>query len=190
MKVCVSMTCFKLRILSSRKKKSRTLMLMETPSYHILNSIWYRRLKWQYLKPSNEAHRGFISQWAAHSQRSQLPSWRWTLWRHRTACRSLRTPVSWALSPCTVRNNNKNMTELTAGKISITTEITETTQSIKSESRILTMQKSKTGHNKKKSVILYITILYYCVYLSTSKTSYPLSELFIASYKLIWKKEV
>lgn len=46
------------------------------------------------------------------------------------------------------------MTELTAGKISITTEITETTQSIKSESRILTMQKSKTGHNKKKPIIL------------------------------------
>lgn len=70
------------------------------------------------------------------------------------------------------------MTELTAGKISITTEITETTQSIKSESRILTMQKSKTGHNKKK-------LLYYCIYLSTSKMSYPLSERFIASYKLI-----
>lgn len=50
------------------------------------------------------------------------------------------------------------MTELTAGKISITTEITETTQSIKSESRILTMQKSKTGHNKKKQ--LYIILLY------------------------------
>lgn len=48
------------------------------------------------------------------------------------------------------------MTELTAGKISITTEITETTQSIKSESRILTMQKSKTGHNKKKNY--YITV--------------------------------
>lgn len=46
------------------------------------------------------------------------------------------------------------MTELTAGKISITTEITETTQSIKSESRILTMQKSKTGHNKEKTIIL------------------------------------
>lgn len=71
------------------------------------------------------------------------------------------------------------MTELTAGKISITTEITETTQSIKSESRILTMQKSKTGHNKKKK------LLYYCIYLSTSKMSYPLSERFIASYKLI-----
>lgn len=51
-------------------------------------------------------------------------------------------------------NNNKNMTELTAGKISITTEITETTQSIKNESRILTMQKSKTGHNKKKTIVL------------------------------------
>lgn len=73
------------------------------------------------------------------------------------------------------------MTELTEGKISIATEITETTQSIKSESRILTMQKSKTGHNKKKN--LYI--LYYCIYLSTSKMSYPLSEQFIASYKLI-----
>lgn len=45
------------------------------------------------------------------------------------------------------------MTELTAGKISITTEITITI-SIKSESRILTMQKSKTGHNKKKPIIL------------------------------------
>lgn len=48
------------------------------------------------------------------------------------------------------------MTELTAGKISITTEITETTQSIKSESRILTMQKSKTGHNKKKKTIILL----------------------------------
>lgn len=49
-------------------------------------------------------HSVFTLQRAAHSQRCQLPSWRWTLWWHRTACRIQRTPVSWALSLCTEGN--------------------------------------------------------------------------------------
>lgn len=43
----------------------------------------------------------FTPQRAGHSQRHRLPSWRWTPWRHRTACRSQRRPVSWALLLCT-----------------------------------------------------------------------------------------
>lgn len=50
----------------------------------------------------------FTPQRAVHSQRYQLPSWRWTPWWNRTACRSQHRPVSWALLLYTIKTSQIN----------------------------------------------------------------------------------
>ena len=79
---------------------SLSFVALKHQSMHIL--IWLNSCgKQEMVEKRADTYRRSTLRRAARSRRSPPPSCCWTPWRHRSSCRTQRTPVSWAPSPRT-----------------------------------------------------------------------------------------